>query len=902
MDYGTPGSLRPASRIRCGGTIAGVPRDSTTIPGANKDFLSRWGRNATPQTGPALAGGGMGLYNRGIMIDAHARSSSVRRALRRVPMAPVALAMAGGIVAGRYGPLSATVWGVWAGVALGAAGGCLLRKWRLPAAVAVGLAVFALGAMHVRLRRFHLPDQHVVTYTGRSGTMATIRGRIVSSPAVYSATGAVYPRDPTTRFDLEAGELLIGERWQPVEGLVQASILQQRDDLTRGQRVQLVGWISRIRPPDNPGQRDLAAAARRAGKFVEFRVPLAEGVEVLDQSTGPGHARVRDRANAWARGQIHGWAPGPSALMAEALIVGRRDPSLGPLRDTMARAGIAHLMSISGMHLGIFLGFVYLLCRLATLSPSRSAAIALLCLTGYLLLAEPRSPLLRSAVMAAVLCAGVIVHRRHMALNALALAGVGLLIADPMELFSPGFQLSFTIVAGLIVFNRPLRDLLFGRWIRERGLMVFRRERSVRRWLYFTGANWAMGAVTMSLLAWLLAAPLGAVHFGLFSPFGAPLTLLAAPLIVAVIVPGYVSLAVVGLAPNLAHLLGRAACASAGGLIRMVEAFEHIPALHFQLQPVGAVWAAVCYVAIVVVVLHRSLVRGRIWAAAACACVLAVTTWTQLPAAPTGVAELNVLAVGAGQCAVLRTAEGRTVILDAGSLGRADCGEQILVPFLLHEGLPGPDAAILSHANADHYNALPALLGRGWVRTVYLNEYFGRPPETQGASVRRLMGDIRARSCEVRRLQPGRKIALDGRTHVEVLWPPPERADLTVNDRSLVLRITCDGRSVLVPGDLDQIGQAALTATPSRIRSDVLILPHHGGWESTLPAFVAAVAPKTTLVSAAREPVAPLSAGPPAKAFYTRLAVEYDYYSTLRNGWIQIRFGKNGVEVETMRE
>ena len=81
----------------------------------------------------------------------------------------------------------------------------------------------------------------------------------------------------------------------------------------------------------------------------------------------------------------------------------------------------------------------------------------------------------------------------------------------------------------------------------------------------------------------------------------------------------------------------------------------------------------------------------------------------------------------------------------------------------------------------------------------------------------------------------------------------------------------------------------------------MLVPPHHGGWEPTLPAFVAAVAPKTILVSAAREPVAPLSAGPPAKAFYTRLAVEYDYYSTLRNGWIQIRFGRNGVEVETMR-
>ncbi len=819
-------------------------------------------------------------------------------------MVPVAIAMVAGILAGRFAPLSAEAWGIWGGAALLAAAACLLRKWRLASGLCLAAAIFACAAVHVRLTCFRLPDDHVVTYTGLSPTLATIRGRIAGSPSVYRWTRTMaYPREPTTRFDLQAGGIRTRDGWRSARGLVQVSVSQEAPRLARGQQVELAGWISRVREPANPGQHDLAAAARRRQRLVELRVPVAEGVKVLSASSGPWHRRLTDRASTWARRRLARCASGTPGLLLEALILGRRDPSLKPLRRTMVRAGIAHLLSISGMHLGMFLGFVYLLCRLATLGPRRSAAAAMVCLSGYLILAEPRSPLLRSAIMAAVLCAGAIVHRRHMVLNALAAAAVLLLVADPLDLFSPGFQLSFTIVAGLIVLSPPLRGLLFGRWIRERGLMVFRGDRRVRRWLYFTAADWAMGAVTMSLLAWLLAAPLVAYHFGLFSPYGAPLTMLSAPLVVAAIVPGYVSLALGGLVPNLAHAIGRAGGASAAGLAWLVDGFRYLPGLHFELQPVGLVWVAACYAAVVLCVFHRSLRRGRAWAAAAAALVLALTVWSQRPASPPQAAQLDVLAVGAGQCAVLRAPDGKTCILDAGSLARADCGEQVLVPFILHERLPRPGAAVISHANADHYNALPALLRRGWIETVYLNEYFGIDEKGPGAdAVNELMGMIRQAGIETVRLRPGRRLELDGRTAIEVLWPPPGRSDLSTNDTSLVLRITCDGRSVLVTGDLEEVGQAALSAAGRSLKSDVLIMPHHGAWEETLPAFVAAVSPEFVIVSGSHEPSAPVQAGPAARRFYERLATDYKYYCTLRDGWVRIRFGKQGITIRTMRQ
>ncbi|MDY6913816.1 MAG: hypothetical protein SVT52_05110, partial [Planctomycetota bacterium] len=86
-----------------------------------------------------------------------------------------------------------------------------------------------------------------------------------------------------------------------------------------------------------------------------------------------------------------------------------------------------------------------------------------------------------------------------------------------------------------------------------------------------------------------------------------------------------------------------------------------------------------------------------------------------------------------------------------------------------------------------------------------------------------------------------------------------------------------------------------------RIRADVLVAPHHGGWERTLPEFVRAVGAETIIVSSSRDLRVPIGAGPAAKRFYTELRTHRRYYCTARNGWTQIRFGAGGVEVRTMR-
>ena len=825
----------------------------------------------------------------------------------------MATALAAGIVAGRYAALPTGLWAALALAALLGAAVTLVRKQghlQLLTACLVAAAILFAGAVHSRLAYFKVSANHIETYTDGRSMLATIRGRIVTAPKIFDASAGIgfgYRPGPRTALLLDATQIRTSEGWKNANGLVQVTIKEPDNSLAVGQEVEILGRLGRFSGPDNPGQFDWAAENRNKYCLVQFAAEGVDGVTIRSGATPPWYRRALWRLRASARQHLATCGDVQGSRLLTALLLGERDPALRKLNQAMVQSGIAHFLSISGLHLGVFLGFVFMVCRLAALSPRRSAVVVLIVLAAYMLLAEPRAPLLRSALMAVALCAAILFDRRHSSLNALSAAAMILLILDPLQLFSAAFQLSFGIVAGLILFQPAVRGLLFGRWLRRRGLMVFRDKDRLRRWWYFSVANVLIGMVTVALTAYIVAAPLVACHFGLFCPWAPLLSVLLFPLVLAVLIPGYLAMALAWPMPNLSHAIGSLAGEAADLLAAAVYALRGLPGMSFELLPIGALGAVLCYAALLAILGHRRVRFGRVWAGATVVVAAAFALWTQLPAPAPDTAELHLLSVGAGQCAVLRTPAGQTYIIDAGTQSGFDAYRQVLGPFLRARKFPRPTAAFVSHANSDHYNAMPGLMEGTHLKDVYVNEYFGRPrgqqppPEPEA----RMFERLRQGSERIVRLGPtGRqRLQLDERTCIEVLWPPDKRDDLDVNDTSLVLRVVCDGRSVLIPGDLDEIGQKELARIGDAVKSDVLIVPHHGAWRGALPGFVEAVAPKTVLVSGPLDPADRTGnpARPAAAGFFATLRKPGRYYTTSRNGWIRVRFGQAGIKVKCMR-
>ncbi len=842
------------------------------------------------------------------------------------PLVPAAIAMVAGIVLGRYAPLPIGVWAT-AGIAAFLTAAITLRRehLRILTIAAIASTIIFASATWSALSYRRIPENHIVTFSGKGSVLATIRGRVVSNPRLRKAQTPYWQPDRTT-FLLEADAIRSTEgTWLETTGTIRVKINEPVWDLSAGRQVELVGSLRRPRPPGNPGQHDWREADRYKGILVSFSVPCADGVTTLKEAGENLLSGLWRRARMTARRHLNGCGAEDDTVLLEALVLGERSPALRELNQIMVEAGIAHFLSISGLHLGIFLGFIYWLCRLLTFSPRRSAWVVLIILAGYVLLAEPRAPLLRSAIMASAICIAVISNRSVSTRNALAAAAIILLVIDPMQIFRAGFQLSFGIVAGILVLNRPIRQLLFGRWLRIRSLMVFRDEHRIRRWFYYRGADSLFSLVCMSLSAYISAAPLVAYHFGRFCPYAPALSILLLPMLVAVLVPAYVSMTLAFGMPNLAVLIGSLAAASAGAMRQLVMLTRHLPGLSIDLFAVPAWCVAGFYLAGGLWIVSR---KSRVILSSAIVATLGLAASivvTQLPATPPVNGRLHILDVAHGNMTLLHAPDGKTYLFDAGTLAPIDAYNQILRPFLRAKRLASPTAVFISHANIDHYNALASLLDRRPPKRVYLNEYFGLREEA-APDVRKLLDEFRKRDVQIIRLRAGQKVSLAGKTTVEILWPPPEggtvkrnevelgrddatakfplRSNLTVppvevpeldiNNCSLVLRVVCGGKSVIIPGDIGEPAETYLAKLPpEKIHADVLILPHHGSATPTLKTFIEAVHPEIIVQSSSYRP---------APAELLEAIGERKRYATFRDGWIGLTLSMDKLDIETMRK
>jgi competence protein ComEC len=171
----------------------------------------------------------------------------------------------------------------------------------------------------------------------------------------------------------------------------------------------------------------------------------------------------------------------------------------------------------------------------------------------------------------------------------------------------------------------------------------------------------------------------------------------------------------------------------------------------------------------------------------------------------------------------------------------------VLEPFLRHSHIRHIDGAFVSHANLDHYNALPKLAESGRISHLYLTPQFSNDAmkSTVASALLKIFG---AAHIAPETLHAGDRRPIDSNTSLDVLWPPSDES-LVANDSSMVLRLICYGKTVLFTGDIEQMAEKSLALDPRRAHADILIAPHHGSSESTTPALVQAVNPNLIISS-----------------------------------------------------
>jgi competence protein ComEC len=511
-----------------------------------------------------------------------------------------------------------------------------------------------------------------------------------------------------------------------------------------------------------------------------------------------------------------------SAGVLAALAVGDQSAIDGPGWELFRQTGVAHLMSISGLHITLFawlaaraVGALWrrsarLVHRVPTPVAARWGGLALA--AAYAALAGWGVPAQRTVGMLALTVLLLSLGLRWPALLVCLVAGAVVSLGDPWALLQPGFWLSFMAVS-LLMSSEPVRAMAAppapggaGRWARWRA--------SLR------------DGLRAQVVATLGLAPLSMVCFQQLSLVGFVANLVAVPVITFLVTP----LALAGL------LWTPLLQAATWALQPVLWCLLALGKLAWATWPVPAVpaWAglaALLGAALLVMPLPWGLrLLGPMW--------MLPLLWPALAKPPPGRFELLAADVGQGSAVLVRTA-GHLLVHDAGPqyARDSDAGRRVLLPLLQARGERQIDELVLSHRDTDHVGGAAALLDRLPVRRLRSSLPAAHPLRRPG---------LPQLDCAA-----GQAWTWDG-VRFEVLHPLP--GELASADKpnavSCVLRVQdALGRSALLTGDIEAPQEAELVhRLGAALRSDVLVVPHHGSHTSSSAAFLAAVAPRWAVI------------------------------------------------------
>jgi competence protein ComEC len=773
----------------------------------------------------------------------------------RGPLLWVALAVVGGIVADRCGlanPLGGHLfWWVVSTLMIAACAVLQRRRAFFGAAYLLLLAIFSLAGAWHHLHWNYVDRDHLARFAREVSQPVCLEvvalDRTKYRPALPFNPLRALPAQERSEVEVQVTQLRDGTQWRTATGKCRLRVAGQLDGIATGDRLRVFAKFSRPRPALNPGQYNWAEAQRGAGRYCELFSGAPECVSVVQPAAFSSVGRWWDKIASQCQSQLAHYVGPEQSDLALAIMLGEQELLDQDTKESFFKTGTIHLLVVSGLHVGMLAAVVWLVVRSGTPSKFWAIAATTALVIAYATIVGGRPPVVRAAILIVLALIALLSMRRTSMKNLLAAAAIGVLAYNPSELFRSGTQLSFLCVAALAGYGstlgkpKPLDPLT--RMVRDC-------ESWFRKVLRWAGSRFGQLAAA-SLIVWLVAAPLVAHHFHITTPVSILITPILWPLVAITLFSGLMICTLGWILPPVATLLGAISAISLSATRAVVVWAEQIEIGGVYLPGPEVWWLVVFYAALALFALS-SLNRigwkvkvslAAVWIAVGLAAGEMGRQADQL--------RCTFLSVGHGTCVVLELPGRQTILYDAGSLGSPAGAADTIASYLWSRGITRIDAAVLSHADVDHYNAVPDLMQRFDLGVVYVSPLMFDPWATQG----KLDAPEFLRSTLVEADIPLKEVWMNDRLltanpeiQIDVLHPPQFGVGGSDNANSIILLVQYAGHTILLPGDLESPGiEVVMAETP--LDCDILLAPHHGSSRSDPPGFAAWCTPDWVVVS-----------------------------------------------------
>lgn len=619
-------------------------------------------------------------------------------------------------------------------------------------------------------------------------------------------------------------------------------------------RVYITGEVSIPKERSNPGTFDY----RRYLKSIGIRcIITAENIENVKKAGGIAALLKSAKCRT---ADIFESALGDDSAVVMGLLFGETSGIDENIIETFRRGGTAHVLAVSGLHLGLLYSF---LCRFKRKKRSIPADIAIvLALSAYTALAGFTASVVRACLMIFIHIAGNHLNRRYDLISSTCVSMIIILAVNPMQIYSAGFQMSFLAVITL-------------------GIMIPLIQKKIK-----------------GILLPMIAVQTGMVPYTMYVFNYVSLTSVISNIpvyfIAAAMIPAGISVIAFCWLP----VIAKPAAMITGLFVKLLlwcNDFTYMGGVFtFDVASPSVIFLAVYYIFIFymcseagqIALIRRNYKKIAAVFAAAVICGAGCSVYLSDGFEKTDMVFVD---VGQGDCLHIK-AGGKNLLIDGGGSFNYNVGKSTLKPYLLKNGVTKIDMAIATHLHTDHYQGLKELSQT--YRIKKLGVY-----EANSVNENHLKKEFK--TDEILYLAAGDVINMGRNVSVEVLSPdrgnPLDEKD--ENKNSLVLRVNVKGSGVLMTGDIDEKGEKTLIADTD-IKADILKIAHHGSRYSSCEKFIAVAAPKIAVIQVGKN-----TYGHPSEEVIKRL--EEHKITVLRNdeqGAVGIRVNKAGdFGIVTMR-
>lgn len=715
-----------------------------------------------------------------------------------------------------------------------------LRDWPRLRTSAILVLFLLLGILLVALHlRPHFPPNHVFHYAGegRVNVEGLLYQRPVQSPG-------------RTRLYLRVERIYLPDGLIKARGNLLVTVKEYGGDLRYGDRIRFIGRLTHPRNFNNPGAFNYRRFLACKGIWVTGYLENDTGIAIIARGRGNALFQFMEAWRDRIRTLLDRSAPAETRGILKALILGEREEISEGIQEEFVVAGVAHVIAISGLHMGIIALVIFSLAKwglrwsetvILTLNIHKAAAAATVVpLILYTFIAGARMPTIRAAIMIIIYLVSILLDRQRNLYNTLAVAALVILLISPPSLFDVSFLLSFTAVLAILYLVPRLSTII----PKHHPLLV--RKPS----MYGAFSSTFLDFAFISLAAMVGTWPLVAYYFNRVSLTGLLSNLIVVPLVGLIVPLGLLTSLVVLISAPLSSLLAAVSSSLSHLVIWTVHLFAAIPhASHYVVTPTS-LEVGLCYVLIISITNMRRMRRLLPISLLLFAAIVGDISYWYVKTHLINTLRVTFIDVGQGDSILIEFPRGKRMLVDGGGFydDSFDVGRNVVAPVLWKKKITTLHYLVLTHSHPDHLNGLQFIAS-----SFRIGEFWENVEWCSSVPCFNLIETVRRRGIQnltVHDEIPPRWI---NGVKVEVFNPP--RAGIKsgkdpwsqTNNRSIVLKITHKNHRFLLTGDIEEEAEVRLVQSGKDLRAEVVKAPHHGSQSSSTRGFLEAVKPSQAL-------------------------------------------------------